>query len=117
MNNTAKRFLYFFAATLLIIVASFIIYTSYFRRIKLSESIPEIDERRKAQMLSAFFGLDQLPKQSLLLYRKAPGKNGMPIVFSQEIDPTTLDESDFEVTTQSGEKMEVEFVTLKPDNE
>jgi hypothetical protein len=68
-------------------------------------------------MLSAFFGLDELPKQSLLLYRKGPGKNGMPIVFSQEIDPTTLDESDFEVTTQSGEKMEVEFVTLKPANE
>ena len=41
----------------------------------------------------------------------------MPVVFSQEVDPETLDHSDFMVTTSDGEDIEVEFVTLKPANE
>jgi hypothetical protein len=41
----------------------------------------------------------------------------MPVVFSQEVDPSSLDNSDFEVITKNGDKFDVEFVTLKPANE
>ena len=112
-----KRILYIVFAAIVILVAAVFIYSSYFRRIKLSDSIPEKDKFREAKILTAFFGLDELPLQSILLYRKALGKNGMPVVFSQEVDPSTLDNTDFEVITKNGEKLEVEFVTLKPANE
>ena len=66
-------------------------------------------------MLSAFFGLDNaLTPNAVLIWRKAPGKDGMPIVFSHEIDPETLDASDFQVKTQKGDTRGVEFVSYKP---
>ena len=112
-----KRILYIVLIIVVILVATVFIYASYVRRVKLSDSIPEIDKTREAKVLTAFFGLDELPLQSLLLYRNGIGKNGMPLVFSQELDPSTLDATDFEVTTENGEKFQVEFVTLKPANE
>ncbi|MEM9919914.1 MAG: hypothetical protein AAF990_17590 [Bacteroidota bacterium] len=66
-------------------------------------------------MLSAFFGLDNaLNQKARLIWRKAPGKDGMPIVFSHEIDPGTLDASDFQIKTQKGEIRTVEFVSYRP---
>ncbi len=66
-------------------------------------------------MLSAFFGLDDgLTQKARLIWMKAPGKDGMPIVFSHEIDPTTLDASDFQIKTQKGDIRGVEFVSYKP---
>ncbi|MDX1935011.1 MAG: hypothetical protein SFU56_20625, partial [Capsulimonadales bacterium] len=55
--------------------------------------------------------------RSIALYRNAPGKDGMPIVFSLEVDPATLDASDFQVTTKNGSKFNVEAVTLLPAEE
>ena len=92
-------------------------YSMYIRRIKLSDVNPPIEKTREAKVLSAFFGLDALPAQSLLLYWRGPGKNGMPLVFSQEIEPSTLDNTDFVVSSKNGDTFEVEFVTLKPANE
>ncbi len=84
----------------------------------LSITIPEIDYTREVKILTAFFGLDNsLPRRARLLYRNAVGQDGMPLVFSHELDPTTLDGSDFEVTSLNGEKFEVEFATLRPANE
>jgi hypothetical protein len=84
----------------------------------LSEAIPEIEKTRQPKMLTAFFGLDNaLPQQSRLLYRNAPRQDGMPIVFSHEIDPNSLEGSDFEVITQNGTFLPVEFATLLPANE
>lgn len=81
----------------------------------LSEKIPPIDKTREAKMLSAFFGLDNgLPPRSRLIWKGAPGKDGMPIVFSHEIDPQTLDASDFQVTTQKGDVFEVEHASYRP---
>ena len=66
-------------------------------------------------MLSAFFGLDDaLNQKARLIWRKAPGKDGMPIVFSHEIDPSTLEASDFQIKTQKGDIRGVEFVSYKP---
>ena len=112
-----KRILYLLLTIIAIIILATFLYSSWFRRIKLSDTIPEIDKSREAKILTAFFGLDELPFQGMLLYWKAPGKNGMPLVFSQEIDPSTLDNTDFEVITANGDKFGVEFVTLKPANE
>jgi hypothetical protein len=73
------------------------------REPRLSATVPAIDKTREAKILTAFFGLDNaLPATSRVLYRKAPGKDGMPLVFSLEVDPTTLDASDFQVTTKNG---------------
>ena len=41
----------------------------------------------------------------------------MPIVFSQEVDPSTLEKTDFEITTASGDKLTPSDITLNPANE
>ena len=81
----------------------------------LSEEIPPVDKTREAKMLTAFFGLDNaLTPQAILIWKEAPGKDGLPIVFSHEIDPTTLEASDFQIKTQQGETRSVDFVSFKP---
>lgn len=88
------------------------------RELRLSATVPAVDQTRDAKILTAFFGLDNaLPATSRVLYRKAPGKDGMPIVFSLEVDPTTLDAADFQVTTKDGSTFDVEAVTLLPAEE
>ena len=70
------------------------------RKLYLSATVPDIDKTRETKILTAFFGLDNgLTQRARLIYRKAPGKDGMPLVFSHELDPETLDGADFEVTT------------------
>ncbi|MDT0605957.1 hypothetical protein [Croceitalea rosinachiae] len=84
----------------------------------LSTTIPEIDKKREPKILTAFFGLDNaLNQRSRLLYKDAPDQDGMPLVFSHELDPSTLESSDFQVTTQSGQVFQVEYATLLPANE
>lgn len=86
--------------------------------IRLSKSIPDIDKTREAHLLTAFFGLDNaLPWDAIGLSWRAPCKDGMPLVFSQEVDPKTLDPSDFEITTEKGNKHIPNGVTLLPANE
>jgi len=81
----------------------------------LSDQVPPIDQQREAKMLSAFFGLDNaLPQRARLIWKNAPGKDGMPIVFSHEIDPETLDASDFQVRTQKGDLFGVEHASYRP---
>lgn len=112
-----KKLLYVILAIVTLTLAITYINITYFRRIKLSDANPEIENSREAKVLTAFFGLDSMPLPVFLLYINGLGKNGMPLVFSQEVDPSTLDPTDFEVTTKNGEKFGVEFVTLKPANE
>jgi len=74
----------------------------------LSKENPEINKSRKATILSAFFGLDNaMPLKSIGIWSKAPGKDGMPLVFSHEIDPATLNQQVFKITTQKGNKLNV----------
>ena len=88
------------------------------REIRLSDTVPEIDNTREAKILTAFFGLDNgLTQRARALYWNAPGQDGMPIVFSLGVDPATLDASDFAVTSQNGTVSEVEAVTLLPAEE
>ena len=88
------------------------------RQVLTSDAVPEIDKTRDYKILTAFFGLDNaLPGRARLRYRKAPGKDGMPLVFSHELDPQTLQGADFQVTTQDGTVITVEAATLLPANE
>lgn len=84
----------------------------------LSESIPEIDYQREVRLVSCFFGLDNaLPPRSIRLSPVAPGKDGMPAVFSQELDPETMDPSDFAVVSAQGDTFAVEAATFRPAQE
>lgn len=81
----------------------------------LSDKIPEIDKEREAKVLSAFFGLDNaLPPRTIAISPKAPGKDGMPIVFSHEVDPETLEETDFKITTAKGNVHNPIIATFQP---
>ena len=73
-----------------------------------------------AGILSAFYGLDdsrQLRVRTLPLCRGVPGDDGMPVIFSHEVDDDTLDPEDFRITTQSGAVASADCVTLRPANE
>jgi len=88
------------------------------RKVYLSASIPEIDKQRDVKILTAFFGLDNgLTRRANLIYRKAKGKDGMPLVFSHELDPKTLQGADFVVTTKNGSVIIVEAASFLPANE
>ena len=68
-------------------------------------------------LLSAFFGLDdsrQIAVRTALVCQGVSGRDGMPVIFSHEVDPETLDPEDFEVTRASGELGRVGCVTLRP---
>lgn len=87
------------------------------REIK-SKNVPEIEKEREAKILTAFFGLDnKLGLKALRLSKKAYKKDGMPLVFSQEINSETLEADDFEVTTEDGRTYKPIDVTLLPANE
>ena len=68
-------------------------------------------------LLSAFFGLDdsrQIAVRTALVCQGVSGSDGMPVIFSHEVDPDTLDPEDFQVTRESGEFGTVGCVTLRP---
>ena len=71
---------------------------------------------RQATLLSAFFGLDDaLPRFANQVFcRGAAGKDGMPVVFSHEIDVETMQAGDFRVVAESGAVGEITCVTTAP---
>ncbi len=71
---------------------------------------------REAKLLSAFFGLDNALPNALnqFIHREMGGNDGMPVVFSHELDVDTLQAGDFKVTTESGKLGRMVCVTLAP---
>lgn len=69
-----------------------------------------------AKLLSAFFGLDNgLPNAaSFRICRGAGGQDGMPVIFSQEINVETMQAGDFRVRSRSGKEGAIKCVTLEP---
>ncbi len=83
---------------------------------------PASAEKREGQgeLLSAFFGLDNSRRirfRTVLACRGFKGSDGMPVIFSTEIDNNTLDVGDFLVKTASGKIGRVGCVTLRPADE
>jgi len=78
------------------------------------------DPATQGRILSAFFGLDDSWKiriRTFLACGGVNGKDGMPVIFSEEIDVKTLDPQDFRITTASGQTGRVDCVTLRPADE
>lgn len=71
---------------------------------------------REATLLSAFFGLDNglPPAANRVICDGAAAMDGMPVIFSHELDTETLQAGDLEVTTESGTTGEILCVTLAP---
>lgn len=71
---------------------------------------------RRARLFSAFFGLDDATPglAGLVVCEGASGKDGMPVVFSHELDVSTVEPGDFKITTSSGVAGEVTCLTLAP---
>lgn len=77
------------------------------------------DLPRTGRLLSAFFGLDnRLPAAADLgLCPGAGGADGLPVVFSAELDPASLQAGDFRVITRTGRSLTPSCVTLMPAND
>lgn len=71
---------------------------------------------RQAALLSAFYGLDDAlgTGSDRVICDGANGADGMPVIFSHEIDVTTMQAGDFKVTTASGKVGELACATLAP---
>jgi hypothetical protein len=71
---------------------------------------------RQARLLSAFYGLDDALGRGAdqVICDGATGKDGMPVIFSHEIDVSTMQAGDFRVISASGEVGEILCVTLAP---
>lgn len=79
-------------------------------------SLPREANSRSAELLSAFFGLDDnLPRTANVgICEGAGGADGMPVIFSTEIDPDTMQAGDFQITTASGKIGSLACATLNP---
>ncbi len=78
-------------------------------------NLPREADGQRADLLSAFFGLDNaLPLLANRICRGGNGLDGMPVIFSTEVDHTTLQAGDFKVTTRSGQVGEMHCVSLLP---
>jgi len=71
---------------------------------------------QNATLISAFFGLDDgaPPLAGWVVCEGAAGNDGMPVIFSHEVDVSTLDPGDFTVTNAAGSVGEVVCLTLAP---
>lgn len=80
-----------------------------------NSDLPRELDGRSAELLSAFFGLDNgLPQRSNAICPGAGGADGMPVIFSHELDVDTLQPGDFRVTTASGNVGRLICVTMLP---
>lgn len=73
--------------------------------------------QNETSLLSAFYGLNdsrQIAVRTALVCRGVSGRDGMPVIFSHEVDPDTLDPEDFQITRASGDNGQVGCVTLRP---
>ncbi len=77
------------------------------------------NQGRTAKLLSAFYGIDGgLPPVLRFLFCPfAPGKDGMPVVFSHQLDFESVQAGDFRVISQSGTVSNVECTTFSPAND
>ena len=83
-------------------------------------SVPAQSTSGQGAILSAFFGLDNSRRiriRTSITCRGVKGGDGMPVIFSHEIDSKTLAPEDFQVTTASGKVGRVGCVTLRPADE
>ncbi|WP_170337303.1 hypothetical protein [Ruegeria arenilitoris] len=76
--------------------------------------LPREVNGQPAKLLSAFHGLDALPRVSNVICRGSEGNTGMPVIFSTEIDIATMQAGDFKVTTRSGASGKMHCASVLP---
>ena len=67
-----------------------------------------------AKILSAFYGSDDVGGLNPFGFPSPDDRDGMPVVFAQELDQDTLDSADFKITTKSGAVYYPNRATLSP---
>jgi len=81
----------------------------------LEDQTSPVASPQQGRLLSAFFGLDNtLPKRSERLCPGAAGMDGMPLIFSEELDLGTLEAGDIVVVGASGARRPVHCITMGP---
>jgi hypothetical protein len=77
---------------------------------------PPLESKVEARILSVYHGLDPLPPRATLLCGLPPkaGQDGMPVIFSVQINATSVSASAFAVETSSGEIVTPLCATLRP---
>jgi hypothetical protein len=70
----------------------------------------------ETRILSAYHGLDALPGRGLSVVCGTPvgGEDGMPVIFSVQLNAETVSPSAFSVETSSGNSITPKCVTLRP---
>ena len=66
------------------------------------------------KILSAFYGSDDVGGLNPFGFPSPDDRDGMPVVFAQELDQDTLDSADFKITTESGAVYYPNRATLSP---
>lgn len=85
-----------------------------------SPTLAQTAEPAEGRILSAFFSLDDSRRiliASLPMRRLDAGQDGMPVIFSHEIDESTLDPDDLKITRASGGIARVTCVKLRSADE
>lgn len=78
-------------------------------------SLPSAAGGRRANLLSAFFGLDNgLFQIANMICDGAARQDGMPVIFSTEINHKTMQAGDFRVMTAAGKPGKMHCVSLLP---
>ncbi len=76
------------------------------------------DREVEADILSAYHGLDQLPERAvglaLICGQAVGGEDGMPVVFSTQVDASTVSAEAFAVETSAGNRVTPLCATLRP---
>ena len=72
------------------------------------------NENNDAKILSAFYGSDDVGGLNPFGFPSPDDRDGMPVVFAQELDQDTLDSADFKITTKSGAVYYPNRATLSP---
>jgi hypothetical protein len=81
-------------------------------------ALPAARVAAQPPMRSAFFGIDNgLPVMAAVLCPLAPILDGMPLVFTEEIDQRTLGAGDFTVQTRAGRRLQPLCATTAPANQ
>lgn len=83
-------------------------------------AIGQMQAPSQGSLLSAFFGLDRSLRITIATRQTCganPGTDGMPVIFSSEVDASTLGPTDFRVKTTSGAIGDVRCATLQPADE
>lgn len=76
---------------------------------------PAVAQENQPRILSAYHGLDALPARARVLCRtNISGEDGMPVIFSAQINLDSLSPSVFAVETATGELVTPVCATLRP---